>query len=294
MFKKQWILTPKIFFTHNNSDRYHKKIQTISLNKTKATHMLLMPFLLALTLFAQSASCPNDWDKEDGEISPATETRSAYPIRDVHDLSTYPVIPFNFEYHKPKPARSSFASAREFKQASYDWRSSRRVDAIKEIYRKREKSRSTLKDLSIIRITRKELIDLYTETVPSYLRDLPLYQDLIFSKKINLIVSHFTFHLHISRFTAEHAETYNGPRVDWTPYNHMLNLKESFIRPNFISMLDKINPPHWHLIKTWKRREVSGCLYFSSGEEALKFQQKLDICIRSFCERLREVAEKFA
>ena len=93
--------------------------------------MLFMPFLLALTLFAQSASCPEHWEKEDGEIRRATFPAPAKAIGDFHDLSTYPTIP---KYDKIKPLRSSYPSTKEFKKASFKWRQQRWVDAIPKVY----------------------------------------------------------------------------------------------------------------------------------------------------------------
>jgi len=247
--------------------------------------MLFMPFLLALTLFAQSANCPHHWEKEDGEISPARETRSAYVIENIHDLSTYPVVPFNFEYHKPKPVRSSFASAKEFKQASYEWRSARRVEAISKVYGSKKAARLTIKTINELRITQKEVNNVHREIFPEYQDQDPT------SSKIYQIINTIDSYLEVSRFRLDDHN--RATPFDWPAYNHMLNFNRELIKRHLISMLDKINPPHWELIKTWKRR-ADGCLYFETIDEALEFERKLNSCIVSFRDTLITVAKKFA
>jgi len=260
--------------------------------------MLFMPFLLVLTLFAQSACCP----KEDGETRPATKPRPAEVFKDIHDLSKYPVIP---EYTVPKPKRPSYRSKKEFKKATYDWRSHRRVDAITKVYAKKDRARQMLKEAGEILISKEESrllkLDLGAQiiteeihrvswSISSFLRHASQQAILDrFSTASNLIEIIRSLKQRtrcMQRITTQILE-----RLE-LGFPLTIGYHEK-ITPNLTLLLNKVNPPNWKLIKEWRRRE-NGELYFLSREEILDFNKKFTACMESLCTTLKRTAIKSA
>ena len=244
--------------------------------------MLFMPFLLALTLFAQSASCPHDWDKEDGEIRPATWAKPAKAIYDVHDLATYPFIP---KYAEPRPAKASYETRKEFNAAMASWRSRRRVDTIPKVYAKKRAAKSILKDLAVFRMTRAEL----NELIGNMFTERPLARHmridgqptpigpLSFLKNALLVILQGTIPQLIRTRAFEEGQQrffyYNTP-FGW---------------PSLKALFDRINPPKWQYLKNTTDEDSFG--HFNSTEEAIIFYNELGLAtqyVLDFLERITE------